>query len=243
MTLRDECLLDNPVWHALQGPLSRFALPAVGEDLVQFDHDVSPFSAIDIPDDSSWGKVAEEVGREGFCGLFRADLPELPSGWEEHYRGSCLQMVAGDLPPAQNPGIEVLQPADATDALALAELTEPGPFLLRTPELGRFVGVRRDGELVAMAGERFRVPGFVEISAVCALPKMRGQGLAAALTLNVAESIRAGGDEAFLHVLVENENAIRLYQKLGFVTRCELDVVFAQWHGAEWVPSERNESV
>jgi predicted GNAT family acetyltransferase len=89
-----------------------------------------------------------------------------------------------------------------------------------------------------MAGERFRVPGFVEISAVCTHPKVRGEGLAAAVTLNAAESIRAGGDEAFLHVLVENENAIRLYQKLGFVTRCEVDVVFVQWHGADWVPSD-----
>ena len=117
--------------------------------------------------------------------------------------------------------------------LALAELTEPGPFLLRTPELGRYVGLRREGRLLAMAGERFRLPGYVEISAVCTHPDARGEGLAGELTLNVAHAIRAGGDEAFLHVLESNENATRLYQKLGFVIRRKVDVVFAQWHGPD----------
>jgi len=118
--------------------------------------------------------------------------------------------------------------------LALAELTEPGPFMSRTVELGRYVGVRREGRLLAMAGERFRSPGFVEISAVCTHPDVRGEGLGGELTLNVAQSIRRGGDEAYLHVLETNEKAVRLYQKLGFVVRRKVDVVFAQWHGPQW---------
>lgn len=120
--------------------------------------------------------------------------------------------------------------------LALADVTEPGPFNERTHELGRYVGFRRNGRLLAMAGERFRMPGFVEISAVCTHPDARGEGLAAELTLNVAESIRAGGAEAMLHVLEGNENAIRLYQKLGFIVRRRVDVAFAQWHGPDWQP-------
>jgi ribosomal protein S18 acetylase RimI-like enzyme len=87
-----------------------------------------------------------------------------------------------------------------------------------------------------MAGERFRAPGFVEVSAVCTHPDARGEGLAAALTLDVAHSIRRGGDEAFLHVVEENESAIRLYRKLGFEVRRKVRVVFAQWHGKDWRP-------
>ncbi len=186
-----------------------------------------------------WGRVAERVGVDGFCGLFRDEVPTPPHGWEEHFRGPCWQMVAGDLPMPMGLEVALLGDDDVPDMLALAKLTEPGPFLARTPELGRYIGVRRNGRLLAMAGERFQVPGHVEISAVCTHPDARGEGLAAELTLNVAQSIREGGDEPFLHVLDHNENAIRLYQKLGFVIRRKVDVVFAQWHGPEWRPSDQ----
>ena len=96
--------------------------------------------------------------------------------------------------------------------------------------------------VIAMAGERLRIPGFVEISAVCTHPDTRGEGLAGAITLDVVRSIRENGSEAFLHVLDDNENAIRLYQKLGFVVRRKVDVVFARWHGPGWEPDPVNES-
>jgi predicted GNAT family acetyltransferase len=243
---RDEHLLDNPVWHSLHGPLSGFVAPSstadpnagMKRDLIQFDPSVNIFSAVDEIDDTKWNRIAELVGVEGFCALFRDVIPASPAGWEEHFRGTCLQMVAEDLPGSSGLAVVRLGTGDAADMLALTELTEPGPFMSRTVELGRYVGIRRDGRLIAMAGERFRLPGFVEISAVCTHPDVRGEGLAGELTLNVAQSIRAGGDEAFLHVLETNENAARLYQKLGFVVRRSVDVVFAQWHGPDWQPTE-----
>jgi ribosomal protein S18 acetylase RimI-like enzyme len=230
---RDESLLDNPVWHALNGPSSRFAARHSTADLVHFDPEVSVFSAVDRIDEAIWRRIGERVGIDGFCGLFRDVIDSPPSGWEEHFRGPCWQMVADRLPEPSGLEVVRLGPEDRTEMLALAELTEPGPFLLRTPELGRYVGLRREGRLLAMAGERFRLPGYVEISAVCTHPDARGEGLAGELTLNVAHAIRAGGDEAFLHVLESNENATRLYQKLGFVIRRTVDVVFAQWHGPD----------
>jgi len=230
---RDDRLLDNPVWHALNGPLSRFAADRSTADLVHFDPEVSVFSAVDRIDPVMWHRIGELVGINGFCGLFRDVVDPPPEGWEEHFRGPCWQMVAGRIPEPSGLDVVRLGPKDQTEMLALAELTEPGPFMLRTPELGRYVGLRRDGRLLAMAGERFRVPGYVEISGVCTHPDARGEGLAAELTLDVARAIRAGGDEAFLHVLESNENAVRLYQKLGFVIRRKIDVVFAQWHGPD----------
>ena len=234
----DEHFLDNAVWHALRGPLSRFAAPHSTAELVHFDSEVNVFSAVETIDEAGWNRVAELVGLEGVCGFFRDVIPDPPVGWEVHYRDRCLQMIAGDIPDPSGVEVVRLGSDDAAEMLALANLTEPGPFAARTYELGRYVGVRRDGQLLAMAGERFRVPGFVEISGVCTHPDARGEGLAGELTLNVAHSVRANGEEAMLHVLEANENAIRLYQKLGFVVRRSVDVVFAQWHGPDWRPSE-----
>ena len=227
--------LDNPVWHTLGGSLSRFAAAPSSSFMRRFESEVSPFSAVDEMDASTWDRIASEIGPEGYCALFRSDLAELPPGWEEHFRGVCLQMVAAELKAPVEIGLELerLGARQAEEALAVATLTEPGPFLTRTIELGRYVGFREGGRLCAMAGERFRVPGFVEISAVCTHPEARGRGLAAALTLDVAGAIRRRGEEPFLHVLEENHAAIRLYEKLGFVLRRRMQVVFVQWHGRE----------
>ena len=232
----DDRLLDNVVWHALRGPLARFARPSEDPAVVRFDPDVNLFGGVDRVDDAAWRRIERAVGPEGDCALFRDEVGAVPAGWETHFRGVCVQMVAGTLPEkrADAARFERLTQKDVPDMLALTELTEPGPFFPRTYELGRYVGLRQEGRLVAMAGERFRVPGFVEVSAVCTHPDVRGQGLGSALTLDVAESIRAGGDEAFLHVLDTNEDAIRVYHKLGFEPRRKTEVVFAQWHGADW---------
>ena len=106
----------------------------------------------------------------------------------------------------------------------LAALTKPGPFLIRTHELGGYIGIRDQGRLVAMAGERFKLPGFTEVSAVCTHPDYRGRGYAAALTLAVATRIAARGETPFLHTFASNINAIRLYEKLGFVLRTPMSV-------------------
>jgi len=238
----DDGVLDNPVWHALRGPQSGFVGPDSTPYWVRFDREVSLFSAVDTVDDATWTRIAEVAGPGGACALFRDSIPALPHGWEELFRGSCLQMIAGDLSEPSGLAFVDLGPEDASEMLALTELTEPGPFAIRTFELGRYVGLRRDGRLLAMAGERFRMPGYVEVSAICTHPDARGEGLAGELTLNVVQSIRAGGDEAMLHVLESNENAIRLYRKLGFFVRRSVDVVFGQWHGPDWRPTAVDET-
>jgi predicted GNAT family acetyltransferase len=112
-----------------------------------------------------------------------------------------------------------LDAGDVPDMLALVEVTHPGPFGPRTIELGEYIGVRRQGILVAMAGERMRLDGFTEISAVCVHPSCRGQGLAAELVSTLVRSIASRGETPFLHVFNSNRAAIELYLKLGFVLR------------------------
>ena len=112
-----------------------------------------------------------------------------------------------------------LTSVDVPEMLALVERTKPGPFLPRTVELGTYLGIRRDGVLVAMAGERLHPPGFTEISAVCTDASVRGQGLATRLVLAVAARIQERGETPFLHAAGTNTNAIRLYETLGFRLR------------------------
>jgi predicted GNAT family acetyltransferase len=101
----------------------------------------------------------------------------------------------------------------------LAELTEPGPFRKSTSELGTFFGIFASGRLVAMAGQRTRPSGFIEVSAVCTHPDARGQGYAEILTARVVDDILRQDAIPFLHVLAENRSAIRVYERCGFIQR------------------------
>jgi predicted GNAT family acetyltransferase len=109
--------------------------------------------------------------------------------------------------------------ADVPEMLELVAQTEPGPFLTRTIELGDYLGIRCDGALVAMAGERFHLYGWTEISAVCTEPEHRGRGLASQLVGALIAGIQLRSQRAFLHVLSTNTGAIRLYEELGFRVR------------------------
>jgi predicted GNAT family acetyltransferase len=120
--------------------------------------------------------------------------------------------------------IEPLSAADAAEMVALATLTQPGPFRIRTHELGAFSGIRHDGRLVAMAGERMKLDGYTEVSGVCTHPDFRGRGYGAALSHAVAARIRDRGETPFLHARAANTAAISLYESLGFKLRRDMTV-------------------
>jgi predicted GNAT family acetyltransferase len=120
--------------------------------------------------------------------------------------------------------IERLTAADVPAMVALATLTRPGPFALRTPCLGEFWGIKEGGVLIAMAGERLKHQGHTEVSGVCTHPSARGRGLAKALSAHVAQRILDRGESPYLHAYAQNKPAIRLYESLGFRLRCEMHV-------------------
>lgn len=172
------------------------------------------------PDD--WADLAALVGPGEVADLY--SLPVVaPAGWEPVFHLPGLQLVAGPL-AALGAGPEVVElgAADVPEMLELAARTRPGPFWAETPSMGRYVGVRDAGVLVAMAGERLSPPGWTEVSAVCTAPEARGRGLAARLVTAVADGIRARGDGVFLHVVSANTTALGVYERLGFTVRREV---------------------
>lgn len=223
----DPGLLDDPVWHALTGPHRRFATSVTQPARAyRYPVDVAPFGALRSADDGqAWAELAELCGPDGRAALEAPDVVGVPQGWTVVTVFPIAQMIAPSVALAAASSTDSVVPLDKRDAaemVALAELTRPGPFSLSTVELGGYLGVRRGGQLVAMAGRRMHLPGWIEISAVCTHPDHRGQGLSRLLMAGVEAAIRQEGHRAFLHVLHENTRAINLYRGLGFTVRAEM---------------------
>jgi ribosomal protein S18 acetylase RimI-like enzyme len=222
----DAAVLDRPVWSALQGRDAEYALGSA--NALRYRADVSPFAAISGP---SVGQALDELAAfasaERPVALF--DAGPL-SGWTPVVSLRVLQMTAPRVaPPRRGPGQTVaLGEGDIGDMVELAAISKPGPFHERTVELGGYLGVRDNGRLIAMGGERMHPTGWSEISAVCTHPAYRGRGLGARVLMAVADKIRAREERPFLHVALDNSGAIRLYKALGFEGRREFtfDVVY-----------------
>lgn len=214
-------VLDNPAWHSLTGAHASLAEGTGGAR--RYRPAVSPFVALrDTSDTAAWADLAALVGPGQQIPLAGAP-EELPDGWTRGWTLPGVQMIATDaLVGAPDDEAVVLGADDVPDMLALTGRTEPGPFAPETYLMGTYRGIRRDGRLVAMAGERLRPGGATEISAVCTDADVRGQGLASRLVLAVAHGIRARGEVPFLHAAAHNERAIRLYLALGFEVRTEV---------------------
>jgi ribosomal protein S18 acetylase RimI-like enzyme len=217
MSATERHVLDNPARAALTGPHAHFA-ERRGR-VLRYPVDVTPWLALpDEPDADDWADVAAFWGPGGEIPLlgFRDRVPD---DWEVTSHIDGVQLVDEGLAAAPDPEAVLLGPADVPEMLDLVERTRPGPFLPRTVELGTYLGIRRGGALVAMAGERLHPPGWTEISAVCTDPSVRGEGLAGRLILAVAHGIRERGETPFLHTGAGNATAIRLYESLGFRLR------------------------
>jgi ribosomal protein S18 acetylase RimI-like enzyme len=210
--------LDNPIWQALTTSQAHFA--ETHNMARRFPPEVTSLAGVMEPTPEGYDSLARLLVAGEAPALVLSAPPEPPAGWTIIDVVPLLQMIHESCEMSSSAsGLIELTEADAPAMLALAELTKPGPFGRRTHELGAYIGVRRAGSLVAMAGERLRIPGWTEISAVCTHPDYSGQGYARALVARLIEQIRQRGEQPFLHVRPENERAIALYQRLGFRDR------------------------
>jgi len=215
--------LDNVIWNAL---MTRDAHFAEGTGISRrFIREVGPLGAFIEHGEAGYESLAELVKPGETVGLFLDEPYEERPGWAFVVGAPLLQMVWQDgATPMKTgngscPEIIPLGDKDSPEMIDLTSLTKPGPFSTRTHELGRYLGIRERGMLVAMAGERLKVPGYTEVSAVCTHPEHTGKGYAALLMLEVMRGILERGETPFLHVRMDNERAIALYERLGFTKR------------------------
>jgi len=219
--------LDNVIWQALTTRDAQFAESF--DEARRFVREVGPLGAFREHGPQGYASLAGLVGPEGTIGLFLDDPYDARAGWNFVAGAPLLQMVAdnGITPPVRRdsgaeliiPEIVELGPQDSKEMIELTALTKPGPFGNRTHELGTYLGIRWKEKLVAMAGERLKVPGHTEVSAVCTHPEHTGKGYAGILMAEVMKRIRDRGETPFLHVRQDNVRAIAIYQRLGFRER------------------------
>jgi ribosomal protein S18 acetylase RimI-like enzyme len=215
--------LDRPVWASLTGAHAHLAQ---GEGRARrYRPEVNVFVAGPDEGADTLAEMAALVadGDRAFVVQAR-EIPDLPGLSTVMRRGAVQMVFAGDAPEGDDSEIVALGEADAADMLALATLTEPGPFRRQTRLMGPFYGVRREGRLAAMAGERMHPPGHAELSGVCTHPDFRGQGLGRRLSAFKTRAILARGETPFLHAWQDNLGAIRLYESLGYRIRCAMHV-------------------
>jgi ribosomal protein S18 acetylase RimI-like enzyme len=239
--------LDNVIWTALHTRQSEFA-ETFGQAR-KFVAEVSPLAAFAEPTAEGYESLAGLVGVGGTLRLFLDAPYRAQAGWsmlngspmpEMVYEGAGLRPADSPFGLAQgrlgelslyerprNADTEIVElgAADSAEMIELTALTKPGPFDKRTHELGTYLGIRHDGKLVAMAGERLKIPGYTEVSAVCTHPEHTGCGYARVLMTEVMQRILGRGETPFLHVREDNVRAIELYHRMGFTRRALLYTV------------------
>jgi ribosomal protein S18 acetylase RimI-like enzyme len=210
--------LDHPVWHAL---LTRQAPLAEGGALARrYPPAIAPFAAMVDDSPQSFAALGELMTVSDHAVLFTPDPVTAPAGFKIHLAKTGEQMIGTPVEaPLAGADIVTLGAADVPAMMELTKLTNPGPFALRAHELGTFLGIRIDGRLAAMAGERMKPAEYTEITAVCVHPDYRGRGYAQSLLGAVARQIAARGEIPFLHVFSDNDSAIALYRRQGMEIR------------------------
>ena len=193
---------------------------------LRIDPRYGPFAAAADGSPAAQAALAALVPEQGELWIVEPDAQKPPPGTRLIREAMLVQMVAEEMArevPALEPA--VLTDEDAVDMRTLALMTRPGPFLPLTHRLGRFIGIREEGRLIAMAGERMRVPGFAEVSGVCTHPDHRGRGHAKRLMQIVAQAMLERGETPFLHAYAAHEATVALYETLGFRIRARMHMM------------------
>jgi predicted GNAT family acetyltransferase len=222
-------VLDNPIWHALANEHNKFSLG--GHNAKRYPADVAPFAALRINTSQAFNELAATLDPGQAVALFTKAEPTLPRGWDVVRQRAIDQMMCTTVDESEKFQPVRLTPADVQEMMALAKLTEPGPFAEQTIAMGAFFGVRSvEGQLIAMAGTRLALPRFTEISAVCTHPDHAGKGYARALVAFLSKRVLNEGRIPFLHVKGENR-AARVYERVGFTHRTSITLsVIANGH-------------
>lgn len=213
--------LSNPVWESLCTRQKDFN---IGDEEIRFyPADVSPFLAVKNWDEKDMQALTERIPTRSFSMVVENEV-NLPPSFDIIFAIPLYQMVCKDLHPSETTGIEIheLSYEHVLQMLALTAMTKPGPFYEKTIDLGNYIGIFDKDNLVAMAGERMKLTGYTEVSAICTHPDHLGKGYASALFSRASEQIVKDGCHPFLHVRTDNARAIRIYEKFGYKIRSKM---------------------
>jgi ribosomal protein S18 acetylase RimI-like enzyme len=216
-------ILDRPIWSALD--TAHASLAEGGERARRYPPSIVPFAAAADHTPESLEALENLPIADETMLLVEAGSIAIPRGLDVVSEAAAVQMIAER--PRERIADARIQPLDQSDAeemLALASLTKPGPFTLRAQSLGGFWGIKAEGRLIAMAGQRLRQTGFTELSGLCTHPEFQGRGLGTLLFRFVAGEIASQGETAYLHAYAANTAAISLYNSLGFELRTEMNL-------------------
>lgn len=227
--LPDEGLLDNLPWFALTTKQAHLGQGA--ELAARYHPDVAAFAGVANTTPEAFRQLGLLVPPGDHVLLTAPEpLPSVEGVHAERLFAVCQMVDFGEPQRAAQDDAVRLGAPDAPAMLELALETKPGPFGLRTHEMGHYIGIRDGERLIAMAGERMRCEGYTEISAVCVNDANRGKGIAGRLMNILRREIRVRGDTPFLHVRNDNATAIGLYERLGFRTRQTLHLYRVSFH-------------
>jgi len=212
-------LLDNPGWHALQTEHQHFAAGA--NDIQRYPESILKIAGCEVPASADLRKIEPwvEPGEKVFI---VGDLPPLPENWTNYINIPCVQMVCPELKTLlikDKAPIRLLTANDHEEMIALIKLVQPGFFFRDTYRLGDYFGIHQGGKLVAIAGERLKMTGLTEVSAVVTHPDYTGRGYAQQLVRHVAAKNFDEGNIPFLHFVTTNIRARKVYELVGFEER------------------------
>jgi GNAT superfamily N-acetyltransferase len=213
-------VLDNPIWSALT---SGSAVHALGNESVKYmQRDKGLFVGFSTYQEREWKDLEEWLPDQSQIILFTAEQVHVPANWQIKAHRQLLQLVYDSVEPpvaTDKPRTTPLSHRDIPAMLDLTSRTNPGPFFQKTIELGYYEGIFAGEKLVAMAGQRLCPDPYVEVSAVCTATDFVGKGFAAELVRSQVRYIMGKRKNPFLHVNTYNDQAIRLYEKIGFRLR------------------------
>lgn len=191
----------------------------------RYPADIAPFASVEAQTPGNWEALHALMCADQPAVLFTPE-PVAPSGPLEIVMAATGEQMIGAPTEFEGPMPQIVRLGDddAPEMRALVELTRPGPFGPRTHQLGRFFGIRVEGRLAAMTGERMTPGDYTEMTAVCVHPDFRGRRYAQALLAHVSRQIVTRGEMPFLHVFSENHSAIALYKRQGMTIRRQLHV-------------------
>ncbi|WP_343688304.1 GNAT family N-acetyltransferase [Chitinophaga sp.] len=222
-------ILDNPVWHALQ---TVHRTLAQGTPIVQrYRRGVLQVMGAAHPETAPYNELSDwlAVGEKMFT---VGDVPVMPKNWKYLRQVDCLQMLCEVKPAVSSAEVVKLEDKDLPGMLTLINIALPGFFHEETPLLGDYFGIFQAGRLVSMAGERMKLEGYTEVSAVATHPDFTGRGYAQQLVGHVVARNLDAGIVPFLHVTATNERAVKVYEKLGFKSRRR--IAFTQFELLGW---------